>query len=683
MASLFDVERVLQITEDPSALLHQEWLVTNGLGGYASGTISGAVTRRYHGFLTASLPAPLGRIVMLNHLSEKVIRPDGLRIDLTAEEFSDRRLQMFGFPYLKQFRLEMGLPVWRYEMDDLILEKRVVMPYGQNTTHITYELLQGDVLQLELRPSLHFRPQEATVEREFVKEYSLLVKDDQFEIQAGDPYPPLRIRVCGDHSIFIMDRRKRSDIHFRIEEARGYPHTGHHWSPGAFAMTLTEGKVCTMIASTEPWEVVHSKQPQEAREIEIKRRQELLQLAAPVLQEGVGAELVLAADQFIITPAGRPDETTSARASGSQARTIIAGYHWFTDWGRDTMISLEGLTLATGRHHEAGYILRTFANHVRDGLIPNMFPEHDKTGLYHTADATLWFFHALHRYVSMTEDRETLRIILPKLIEIVESHVRGTLFNIGIDPGDGLLKQGEEGYQLTWMDAKVNGWVVTPRRGKAVELNALWYNAVRLLEQWVSQEDSQGASAWLKDISEQAFQSFNQRFWYEDGKYLYDVVDGETGDDTACRPNQLLAISLEHAVLAQDKWQPVFNTVTRELLTPYGLRTLSRHHPDYKLAYVGDLMARDAAYHQGTVWAWLTGIYIDAWLKVNPDAKPEAHRFLLAFDQHLNDAGIGTISEVFNAEAPYTPGGCISQAWSVGEILRCLVKTAPNSILTQ
>jgi predicted glycogen debranching enzyme len=529
-----------------------------------------------------------------------------------------------------------------------------------------------------LRPSHHYRPQEATVEREFVKDYCLLVKGDCFEVLAGDAYPPLRLRVTGQHSIFIMDRRKRSDIHFRVEEARGYPHTGDHWSPGAFALTLGPGKPATLIASTESWDVIHSKQPAEAREVEIIRRQELLQMAAPTLRSGLGAELVLAADQFIITPAGRPDETVNAKASGSEARTIIAGYHWFTDWGRDTMISLEGLTMATGRHKEAGYILRTFANHVRDGLIPNMFPEHDKVGLYHTADATLWFFHALHRYIYATQDRETLRLVLPKLIDIVKHHLQGTLFNIGIDPADGLLKQGAEGYQLTWMDAKVNGWVVTPRRGKAVELNALWYNAVRLLEQWVTEEDSGSASAWLSDIATQTYHSFNERFWYAEGGYLYDVVDSENGDDAACRPNQLLSISLDFEVLQQQKWQPVFDTVTRELLAPYGLRTLSRNHPDYKLAYVGNLMARDAAYHQGTVWGWLTGVYVDSWLKVHPEAIPDAHKFLLAFDQHLNEAGLGTISEVFDAEAPYTPGGCISQAWSVGEILRCLVKTAPK-----
>ena len=683
MAEMLPIHRVLEIQTDPDVLLSQEWLVTNGLGGYASGTVSGAVTRRYHGFLIASLPAPLGRIVMLNHLSEQVIRADGVRIDLTAEEFSGRRLQMPGAQYLAGFHLEMGLPVWRYDIEGTVLEKRILMPYGQNSVHISYNLLDGEMLQLELRPSIHYRPQEATVERIFARDYTLVVKESQFEIHGGEPYPPLRLCIDGEHAIFIMDRRRRSDIHFRIEEARGYPHTGHHWSPGAFALTMTPGKPSTLIASTEAWEVIHAKLPLQAREVELQRRQALIQTATPTLQQGLGAELVLAADQFIITPAGRPDDGVNAKAAGSEARTIIAGYHWFTDWGRDTMISLEGLTLATGRHKEAGYILRTFANHVRDGLIPNMFPEHDKTGVYHTADATLWFFHALQRYVHTSRDRETLRVILPKLIEIVEHHVRGTQFNIGIDPADGLLKQGAEGYQLTWMDAKVNGWVVTPRRGKAVELNALWYNALCLLSHWVQEEDGAYAMPWLRELAEQAYQAFNARFWYAQGGYLYDVIDGEAGDDAACRPNQLLAMALDHEILDRARWQSVFDVTRNALWTPYGLRSLSRDHPDYKLAYVGDLMARDAAYHQGTVWGWLTGLYIDCWLKVHPGDAAEAGQALQAFNAHLNAAGLGTISEVFDAEFPFTPGGCIAQAWSVGEVLRCLAKTAASDITLQ
>jgi predicted glycogen debranching enzyme len=307
-----------------------------------------------------------------------------------------------------------------------------------------------------------------------------------------------------------------------------------------------------------------------------------------------------------------------------------------------------------------------------------MFPEGEKEGLYHTADATLWFFHALDRYLTATQDRETLRMILPKLLDIIEHHLRGTRFGIGVDPTDGLLRQGAPGYQLTWMDAKVGDWVVTPRRGKAVEINALWYNALRLLEGWVRSEQGDAAAGRFSEQAQRVRQSFNRRFWYADGGYLYDVVDGEQGDDPACRPNQLFAISLPHAVLEQERWQPVLDVVKQRLLTPVGLRSLAPGHPDYKSKYFGDLRARDAAYHQGTVWAWLIGPFIDAWLKVHPADNTGARPFLQGFVDHLGEACIGSISEVFDAEEPFTPRGCVAQAWSVAEVLRCWAKTAQD-----
>jgi predicted glycogen debranching enzyme len=662
--------------EDPITLMGREWLVTNGLGGYASGTVSGAVTRRYHGLLVAALPSPLGRIVMLNHLEERLVLPDGQAIHLTGEESTDRRVNTSGFRYLKEFRLEMGLPVWRYEIGELVLEKRVLLPHLQNTVHISYHVLNGkQPIRLELRPSLHFRPQEAAVNEVFAKEYILTVSDQCYELRGGEDFPPLRMLIYADRATFTIDRRRRRDILFRVEEARGYPSVGEHWSPGAFAMPLEKGKEATLAVSTEALDVITSLNPLQAREAEYQRRQKLLEIANPAVRAGMAAELVLASDQFIITPAGRAEEAARARAVGIEVKTVIAGYHWFTDWGRDTMISLEGLTLITGRHREASHILRTFANYIRDGLIPNMFPEHDKTGLYHTADATLWFFHAIHRYVQTTGDRDLVRDILPKLIDIVEHHLRGTRFNIGIDPKDGLMRQGQEGYQLTWMDAKVNNWVVTPRRGKAVELNALWYNALCLLEQWVREERGSAAAQWLCDCAGQAKHSFNQRFWYEAGGYLYDVIDGEQGDDAACRPNQVFAIALDYPILDSARWKPVLTVVEEELLTPVGLRSLSPKHPDYKPTYTGNLLSRDAAYHQGTVWAWLIGPYIDAWLKLYPENVAGAHQLLHGFEAHLNEEGLGTISEIFDAEAPFTPRGCIAQAWSVAEVLRCWLKT--------
>ena len=663
---------------DQSAFLSQEWLVTNGLGGYASGTIAGPAARRFHGALIAALPAPLGRIMMLNHLGERLFLPDGLVIPLSVEEPLPDQTEMAAAQYLAEFRLEMGLPIWRYEIGPVIIEKSVLMPHRQNTTHITYKLLSGDRgIKVELRPAIYFRPHEGRVSDPITDPYTLIIVGDRYEIRGSDGYPPLRLQVNGDDSSLTLDRGFTKDVFYRIEARRGYDSQGGLWSPGYFTIHLQPEQPVTMIASAEAWTTISALTPQEALPAELERRERLLTSAAPKAQSGMGAELTMAADQFIIIPAGRGEEAARARASGDEVRTVIAGYHWFTDWGRDTMISLEGLTLATGRYAEGGWILRTFAHYVRDGLIPNMFPEGEKEGLYHTADATLWFFHALDRYLQMTGDRETLHIILPTLRDIVSHHINGTRFGIGVDPRDSLLHQGAEGYQLTWMDAKVGDWVVTPRRGKAVEINALWYNALRLLAHWLSEEHDLLGSKQMAEQAEKTRQSFNERFWYAQGGYLYDVVDGENGDDAACRPNQLLAFSLAFPVLAEDKWKSVLDVVTERLVTPVGLRSLAPGHPDYKPNYDGDLRARDAAYHQGTVWAWLIGPFIDAWLRVHPGDCEGARAFLKGFDQHLSEACIGSISEIFDAETPFTSRGCAAQAWSIAEVLRAWIKTTP------
>ncbi|OLE51841.1 MAG: glycogen debranching protein [Acidobacteria bacterium 13_1_20CM_3_53_8] len=674
-------ELVRKIEIDPNEteqLLAREWLVTNGLGSYASGTISGAVTRRYHGFLIAALPTPLGRIVMLNHLSEHVRLSDGTRVWLGAEEKASGKLDLPVASYLKEFRLEDGLPVWRFEIGDVTIEKRVLLPHLQNTVHVNYRLLCcADRVRLKLRPAVHFRHHEDPVNREMTEPYVLHAIENRLELSSSQNFPPLRMMFYGERSVFTIEGKKLQNIYYRIEAGRGYENVGDLWSPGYFGVDLAEGQQATLVASTEDWNSIRALSSDEAYEAEIERSRRLLLAAAPEARASVAAELVLAADQFVITPSGRVEDAARAHAAGEEVRSVIAGYHWFTDWGRDTMISLEGLTLTTGRRTEAEWILHTFAHYVRDGLIPNMFPEGENEGLYHTADATLWFFHAMDRYLEITNDRTALEIILPKLLDIAEHHLKGTRFGIGVDPRDGLLRQGAEGYQLTWMDAKCDGWVVTPRRGKAVEINALWYNALSLLGEWVSELKGEEAARPFKEQARQAYRSFNERFWYAEGGYLYDVVDGEDfREDAACRPNQLLAISLRHAVLDKSRWESVINVVREKLLTPVGLRSLSPDHPDFKPKYFGDLRARDAAYHQGTVWAWLIGPFIDAWLKVHPEDRAGARKFLEGFVPHLDEACIGSISEVFDAEPPYTARGCIAQAWSVAEVLRCWVKTA-------
>jgi predicted glycogen debranching enzyme len=678
-----DLIRVLpkRAVRDPESdpHLNEEWLVTNGLGGYASGTVAGAITRRYHGLLVAALPNPLGRMMMLNALSERLRLPDRRVLYGGAEEVVGISPEQTLAP--AEFRLEAGLPVWRYESEGFVLEKRLLLVYRQNTVHVEYRLLSGKgALRLGLRPAIHFRKHDAPVAPSDDRKYVLKVCEDQFEISAGGDLPTLRLLILGPSAAFTFDRKETVAIPYRIERSRGYEWQGSLWSPGYFRADLAEGSRATLVASTETWETVRALTPEAASRAEHDRRSLLIAAAPQATRSGPGAELALAADQFLITPVGRVEDAARARAAGDEIRTVIAGYHWFTDWGRDTMISLEGLTLTSGRRDEAGWILRTFAHYVRDGLIPNLFPEGEQEGLYHTADATLWFFHAIERYVEITGDCTTLRLILPKLIDIVDHHLRGTRFGIHMDPADELLVQGAQGCQLTWMDAKVGDWVVTPRRGKAVEINALWYNALCLLEQWLREAGEEARAREIGATAARTRESFNRRFWFEQGGYLYDVVDAETGgDDAACRPNQVLAISLGNPVLDRSRWESVMNVVTERLLTPVGLRSLAPDHPDFKPKYYGDLRSRDAAYHEGTVWAWLIGPYIDAWLKLHADEPCfKARKFLVGFVPHLDEACIGSISEIFDAEPPYTPRGCVSQAWSVAEVLRCWVKTAPG-----
>jgi predicted glycogen debranching enzyme len=663
------------------ALLTREWLVTNGLGGYASGTVSGVATRRYHGLLIAALPAPFGRIMTLSHLSEKIRLPGSKEVLLGGDELGQDDLSLYGADYLTDFRLEFGLPVWQYEIDGATIEKQILLPHGQNTVFVIYRLVSGNgPVRLKLLPSVHFRSHDAAVSTPLPLPFTLTVTDKRYELRASGNLPPVRMLMHGEQSAFTAEAKIICERMHRIEHTRGYDARGSLWSPGYYRVNLSPGKDAALVVSTESWDTISALVPTNALVAERQRRERLLAQAHPTAQHGLPAELVLAADQFLIKPAGRVEDAARAAAAGDEARTVIAGYHWFTDWGRDTMISLEGLTLSTGRFAEAGYILRTFATHIRDGLIPNLFPEGEKEGLYHTADATLWFFHALERYVNATQDHTTLDELLPKMIDVAHHHVQGTRFNIGVDPTDGLLRQGAEGYQLTWMDAKVGDWVVTPRRGKAVEINGLWYNALKLLEKWLrSRCREEEADRW-REQAERARDSFNRRFWYEQGNYLYDLIDGEHEQyDASLRPNQLLAISLDFPILDRARWQAVLDACRTKLLTPCGLRSLAPGSPDYKSKYYGDLRARDAAYHQGTVWAWLIGPYVDAWLKLHPGDTHTAHELLMKFDDHIDEACVGSISEIFDAEAPYTPRGCIAQAWSVAEVLRCLIKTSQQT----
>lgn len=658
--------------EDPDPEAPPEWLVANGLGGFASGTVTGVVTRRYHGLLIAALPVPLGRMVMLEGLTEMLTLPDGHRVRIGADQVGGEGI-VADPGHLSEFRQELGLPVWRFDVDGVVVERRLVMLHEQNTILLVWRLVSGDKpVRLSLRPFLHVRPIEDRVSEGGNRGYRVITDGNRHEIAVGHDLPTLKLQLSGRPARLVLDGGGRCEVFYAWEARRGYDCRGGVWYPGHFQVTLTPGQDVVLTASTESWETATALLPREAISQEMNRRRALIAAAHPTLRDGAAAELVIAADSFVITPP-RP-ERVEAGAEGEPIRTVIAGYHWFTDWGRDTMISLEGLTLMTGRQREARGILRTFAGHIRDGLIPNLFPEGESEGVYNTADATMWFFHALDRYLEETGDRDLLRELLPKLVDIVRHHLAGTRFGIGVDPADGLLRQGAEGYQLTWMDAKVDGWVVTPRRGKAVEINALWYNALRLLAAWTSEEGGADDLPPLTTLADQVYRTFNDRFWSAELGFLKDIVDGEHGDDASLRPNQVFAIALPHPVLDAAHWQPVLEAVEKHLLTPVGLRSLGPQEHDYKPRYSGDLRSRDAAYHQGTVWGWLIGPYVDAWLKLHPGDRAKAQALLDGFVRHLDEGCVGSISEIFDAEAPFAPRGCIAQAWSVAEVLRAWQK---------
>jgi len=651
-------------TTPAAVLTEREWLVANGIGGYASGTLSGVITRRFHGLLVAALRNPLGRTMMLNQLTDWIVLPDGRELAL-------------GGSALTEFRLELGLPVWVFDVEGVTLEKRVFLPAHQNTVAVVYRLLGGPPsLDLRLRPAIHVRPHEGPVGKE-LPAYTVSLTEERFELRSGEPYPPLRMYVSGPRTSFAFESSERRMVEYALEAARGYDSRGVLWSRGRFDITLEPRVPATFVASVEDWEILLALDFDELHDCERVRRLALLRRAEPLGGDVVAESLALGADQFVISPVGRAVDAARALARGDSLRSVIAGYHWFTDWGRDTMISLEGLCLLPGRHREARWILRTFAGYVRDGLVPNLFPEGSQEGRYNTADATLWFFHALDRYLAYTGDLPFVRDHLPLFQEILRRHVEGTRFGIHVDPDDGLLVQGEDGFALTWMDAKCDDWVVTPRRGKAVEINALWYNALLAMAGWLRWADRADEAAPLEDRARRVRASFNARFWFEEGGYLYDVVDGpETPADRSLRPNQLIAFSLGHAVLDRARWRPVLDAVERALLTPVGLRSLAPGSPGYQATYHGDLRTRDAAYHQGTIWSWLIGPYVDALLRAEPDKRATARELLRGLADHAVRGCLGQIAEIFDAEPPYEPRGCIAQAWGTAEWLRAFDRTA-------
>lgn len=631
----------------------REWLVANGLGGYASSTLIGANTRRYHGLLVAALLPPVRRTLYLAKLDERVETPE--RTYILAANLVQGGPAEGGHIHLQQVRFD-PFPTFIYSFGDVTLKKTVFMIYGENTTVVFYRIYNGAApAVLRLTPLVNCRDFHWLARRGQVDFSVRFAGRGVVEVRPTKEAPPLRLACSAGRF------EERGDWYYGLyypeEERRGFEAAEDHFLPGDFVVEVPpeEELAVTFLATLEE---VFSLEGEALLQCELARQQELLERAG--YKSPLARRLVLAADAFIV----------ERRSAGG--KTIIAGYHWFNDWGRDAMIALPGLTLVTGRFDDARAVLLTFARHARDGLLPNMFADGGEI-LYNTVDASLWFFWAAWKYLRYTGDEGFVRRELyPVMEEIAARYVEGTHFNIRVD-GDGLLSAGSGETQLTWMDAKVDGWVVTPRHGKAVEVNALWYNALGVLGELAARF---GKKFPYGELMSRQKESFWREFWYEGGGYFYDVV-GPQGKDSALRPNQVIALALPYSMVDAPRGRRVLRRVWRELYATYGLRTLSPAHPAYRGVYSGDRWQRDGAYHQGTVWSWLIGPFVTAWRRVHhysPASRLQAARLLSPFIDHLREYGVGYIGEIFDGDEPLFPRGCIAQAWGVAEVLRAYVE---------
>ena len=633
------------LTRDFARSVSREWLETNGLGGWASSTISGAHTRRYHGLLIVATHPPVGRVVLLSRLDETLVF-DHDRIELGCALFPGA-VHPRGYELLSSFALD-PVPTWTYGNSEFTLRKRLALREGAHALVITYELERASgPLQLELRPFFAGRDYHHLMQANDGIARTAEFAADTMVFRPYPDQPTAHIHAPG--SRWENDPDWHYNFQYPREEERGLDASEDLFTPGRLRLRLAPGATVGLVIADENYA---NPNPTALLNAEIDRRQRIT-LPAPIAADPLLAQLARAADQFLVR-------------RGDGLHTILAGYHWFTDWGRDTIIALPGICLVTGRYAEAKSIFRAFAAHVSEGMIPNRFPDVGEEPEYNTVDATLWFFTALYKYLRYTGDYAFARELWPVLKDIVAWHQRGTRFQIAVD-ADGLLAAGEQGVQLTWMDAKVDDWVVTPRIGKPVEINALWYNALKTMEHLAAEF---GAEADYGLLATNVHTAFNTQFWNEDLGCLYDLVTPD-GPDPAIRPNQLFALSLPFPLVTDERARQILAVADEHLLTPRGLRSLSPTDPAYRARYHGGPYERDGAYHQGIVWGWLIGSFLTALCRVHGTEGQQRGRTIIeGFADHLREAGLGSISEIFDAEPPFAPRGCMAQAWSVAELLR-------------
>lgn len=631
----------------------KEWLVTNGIGGYASGAIINANTRKYHGLLIAAHKPPGWRVVHLSKLDERFsIGP--CTYNLAANQHVSAFAEL-GFIHLQQVRIE-PFPTFTYSFGDNFLEKTVFMVHGSNTTVILYRVLNGTSPGvLKLTPMVNCRGHHFITHKGQI-DFTQTVADGAVSIKGKEDMPLLRL-AC-DAGVYVQGGEWYNGLTYAAEKERGENPYEDLYIPGHFeiAFAAGENKTFSVIATTAD---IGSFNGAELLQNERERIDRVVDKVG--VTDHFARRLACAADAFIV------DRSSTGK------KTIIAGYPWFADWGRDTMIALPGLTLVTGRFQEAREILQTFVHHCRKGLMPNAFFDGKTEPVFNTVDASLWFINAVYKYLVYTADLDfTREHLYPAVKEIIRWYMEGTEYNIAMDD-DGLLSAGSPRTQLTWMDAKVDDWVVTPRHGKAVEINALWYNSVMVFS---AISKLLGKDFALVSLPGRIKNSFQHKFWNENAGCLHDVVSPD-GPDSSIRPNQLLAVSLPYSMLTTEQMRRVVQKVWSELYVTYGIRSLSPWDPAYQGTYKGDRIKRDGAYHQGTAWSWLIGPFITAYrcaYHYDAVSREQARRFISPFWDQLRDHGVGYISEIFDGDEPAVPRGTIAQAWGVAEVLRAYIE---------
>ncbi len=636
----------------------REWLVTNGIGGFASGTVSGNLTRRYHGLLVAALHPPVGRTQLVAKLDETA-HYAGIEYALATNRWLSGAVEPKGYVNIESFRLEGTTPIWQFALGDALVEKRIWMHQSENTTYVQYTLLRGgQPLGLELKALVNYRDFHSSTH---AGDWQMKVDtiEEGVQINAFDGGTPFYLLSAGAE--FETRHEWHRDCFLPLAKYRGLDDHEDHLLAAVFSTELALNQSVTLVLTTN-----RDAQLDGSRAWEEHAEHEKKLFAKWTSHDAQAASsapdwvqpLILAADQFIVRRS-LPEEP--------DGRSIIAGYHWFGDWGRDTMIALPGLTLTTGRTDIARKILLAFARYVDGGMLPNDFPDAGGRPEYNTVDAALWYYEAVRQYFAVTQDRATLVSLFPVLEEMINAHLKGTRYQIHVDQADGLLYAGEPGVQLTWMDAKVGDWVVTPRIGKPVEINALWYNALETMAALAPAAGRSGEP--FAKMAAMVKRSFG-KFWNSGSGCCFDVIDAPgIGNDATLRPNQIFAVSLPESPLAPEQQRAVVDVCARRLVTSHGLRSLAQEEPGYQGHYGGAPRERDGAYHQGTVWGWLMGPFVLAHLRVYGDHKAAAS-FLEPLGKQITSHGLGTLSEIFDGDAPFTPRGCIAQAWTVGEVLR-------------